>query len=122
MKLIERVQLGEITATQFEQLTGFLDAERLGLIDRVYKPETARRRRTLAKELGVSPADAEVQPLDESLDELLDVPASAWLVAGSTASGPPAPPRGGSAAGDWAPARSSQGGPEEVNPSEALPV
>ena len=78
LKLIERVQLGEITATLFEQLTGFLDAERLGLIDRVYKTETARRRRALAKELGVSPAAAEVQPLDVSLDELLEVPRSAW--------------------------------------------
>jgi hypothetical protein len=78
MKLIERVQLGEISAAQFEQLTGFLDAERLGLTDRVYKPETARRRRALAKELGVSPADADVQPLDVSLDELLEVPRSAW--------------------------------------------
>jgi hypothetical protein len=78
MKLIERVQLGEITAAQFEQLTGFLDAERLGLIERVYKPETARRRRALATELGVSSADAEIEPLDVSLDELLDVPRSAW--------------------------------------------
>jgi hypothetical protein len=78
MKLIERVQLGEITASQFEQLTGFVDAERLGLIDRVYKPETARRRRTLARELGVSPADAEVEPLDVNLDELLTIPRGAW--------------------------------------------
>ena len=72
MRLIERVQLGEITVAQFEQLTGFLDAERLGLTDRVYKPETARRRRALAKKLGVSPADAETEPLDVSLDELLE--------------------------------------------------
>jgi hypothetical protein len=78
MKLIERVQLGDITAAQFEQLTGFLDAERLGLTDRVYKPETARRRRALAKDLGVAPADAEVGALDVSLDELLEVPRSAW--------------------------------------------
>jgi hypothetical protein len=78
MKLIERVQLGDITAAQFEQLTGFLDAERLGLTDRVYKPETARRRRTLAKELGISVADAGVEPLDVSLDDLLEVPRSAW--------------------------------------------
>ena len=59
-------------------VTGFLDAERLGLTDRVYKPETARRRRSLAKELGVSSADAEVEPLDVSLDVLLEVPRSAW--------------------------------------------
>lgn len=75
---VERVQLGEITASQFEQLTGFLDAERLGLIDQVYKPETARRRRTLARELGVSPADAEVAPLDVNLNELLTIPRGAW--------------------------------------------
>lgn len=78
MKLIARVQLGEISAGQFEQLTGFLDAERLGLIERVYKPETARRRRALAKELGVSSTDAEVETLDVDLDELLEVPRPAW--------------------------------------------
>lgn len=33
--------------------------ERLVLTGRVHRPETARRRRALAKELGVSPADAE---------------------------------------------------------------
>jgi hypothetical protein len=53
----------EITTAQFEQLSGFLDAERLGRTDRVCKPETARRRRALAKTLGVSPADAETEPL-----------------------------------------------------------
>ena len=78
MRLIERVQLGDLTTGQFEQLTGFLDAERLGLTDRVYKPETARRRRTLAKSLGISPADAETEALDVSLDELLEVPRSGW--------------------------------------------
>ena len=78
MKLIERVQLREITTGQFEQLTGFLDAERLGLVDRVYKPETARRRRALAKSLGISPADAETEPFDVSLDELLEAPLCAW--------------------------------------------
>jgi hypothetical protein len=78
MRLIERVQLGDLTTGQFEQLAGFLDAERLGLTDRVYKPETARRRRTLAKSLGISPADAETEALDVSLDALLEVPRSGW--------------------------------------------
>ena len=64
--------------SQFEQLTGFLDAERLGLVERVYTPETARRRRALAKRLGIAPADAETEPLDASLDDLLQVPRSAW--------------------------------------------
>lgn len=79
MRLIERVQLGDITTAQFEQLAGFLDAERLGLTDRVYRPETARRRRALAQSLGISPADAETEPLDVSLDALLKVPRSAWV-------------------------------------------
>jgi hypothetical protein len=78
MRLVERVQLGDITAAQYEQLTGFLDAERLGVVDRVYRPETARRRRKLASSLGISPADAEAQPLDVSLDELLEAPRAAW--------------------------------------------
>ena len=34
--------------------------------------------RRLAKDLGVSPADAAVEALDVSLDELLEVPRSAW--------------------------------------------
>jgi hypothetical protein len=78
MRLIERVQLGDITTAQYEQLTGFLDAERLGVVDRAYRPETARRRRALAKSLGVSPADAESEPLDVSLDDLLEAPRSVW--------------------------------------------
>jgi hypothetical protein len=78
MKLIERVVLGDISVTQYEQLSAFLDAERLGLTDRAYSKETARRRRMLAKQLDVSPADAEPLELDESLDEALAVPRSAW--------------------------------------------
>lgn len=78
MKLIEQVQLGDISTAQYEQLMGFLDAERLGLTERVYSPETARRRRKLAASLGIAPADAEVNELDMSLDELLQVPRGAW--------------------------------------------
>ena len=78
MKLSDRVRLGEITASQFEQLTGFLDAERLGLTDRIYKPETARRRRALARKLGISANEAMTDPLDEDLDGLPTVPRSAW--------------------------------------------
>jgi hypothetical protein len=78
MMLVERVQLGDITTAQYEQLTGFLDAERLGIVNRAYRPETARRRRALAKSLGVSPADAMSEPLDVSLDDLLEAPRSVW--------------------------------------------
>jgi hypothetical protein len=58
VKLIERVRLGEISTREFEQLAGFLDAEQLGLTERVYNPETARRRRALARKIGVSATDA----------------------------------------------------------------
>ena len=78
VKLIERVERGEITPAQHEQLTGFLDAERLGLVDRVYTTETARRRRKPTRELGVAASDGESEPLDPSLDDLLAVPRSAW--------------------------------------------
>jgi hypothetical protein len=67
VKLIERVRLGEISTREFEQLTGFLDAERLGLTERVYNPETAGRRRALARKIGVSATDAHSEPLDVSL-------------------------------------------------------
>ena len=46
MKLIDRVALGEITTIQYEQLSAFLTAERLGLVEKAYSRETARRRRT----------------------------------------------------------------------------
>jgi hypothetical protein len=78
VKLIERVQLGELTTSQFEQMTGFLDAERLGLTSRIYTAETARRRKSLARKLGVAIADGETEPLDVALDDLLVVPRSAW--------------------------------------------
>ncbi len=54
------------------------EVQTMRLIERV---QTARRRRALAKALGVAPADAETAPLDVSLDELLDAPRSAWTAA-----------------------------------------
>jgi hypothetical protein len=81
VNLIERMVLGDISVTQFEQLHAFLDAERLGLVDRAYSKDTARRRRDLAKRLGVAPSDGEVLELDESLDEVLAVPRGAWRAA-----------------------------------------
>ena len=78
VKLIERVQLGEISYAQFERMTAFLDAERLGMVDRVYTSDQARSRRREAKQLGLSASDAEYVEFDEALDELLAVPRSAW--------------------------------------------
>jgi hypothetical protein len=97
MKLIERVELGEITTSQYEQLTGFLDAERLGLTDRVYTTETARRRRTLAKSLGISASDAETEALDVGLDDLLAVPRTGWATQAEQPGPAAGPPLGGGA-------------------------
>lgn len=79
VRLADRVVFGEITTAQYEQLLAFLTAERLGLVDRIYSKETARRRRGLARHLGVSAADAEATALDVSLDEVMETPRSAWL-------------------------------------------
>jgi hypothetical protein len=83
VKLIDRVQLGEIGYAQFERMAAFLDAERLGMADRVYAPETLRRRRREAKELGLSTADVDVDEpeFDASIDELLDPVRAAWRAA-----------------------------------------
>jgi hypothetical protein len=80
LALIERVEAGEITTAQFEQLTAFLDTERLGVVEHVYKLETARRRRKLAREVGISPADGDSASLDVDLDRMMEVPRSAWPV------------------------------------------
>jgi hypothetical protein len=81
VNLIEKVVLGEIGYAQFERMNAYLTAERLGLVHRAYTPEQARTRRREAKELGLSAVDAEyLDPceFDESLDEVLAVPRSAW--------------------------------------------
>ena len=78
MKLIERVVLGELSTVQFEQLLAFLTAERLGLVEKAYSRETARRRRELARRLGIAAGEADGDEVDVSLDEVLRVPRAAW--------------------------------------------
>jgi hypothetical protein len=76
--LIDLVAEEAITTGQYEQLTGFLAAERLGLVEAAYTRETARRRRSLARRVGVSVADDEGETLALSLDEVLTTPRDAW--------------------------------------------
>ena len=76
-RLVERIVEGAITTAQYEQLAGFLAAERLGLVDAAYSRETARRRRSLARTVGVSVADEEGEGLVVSLEELA-APRDAW--------------------------------------------
>jgi hypothetical protein len=77
-RLIELIGDGAITTAQYEQLAGFLAAERLGLVDVAYSRETARRRRSLARTVGVSVADEEGEGLVVSLDHVLAAPRDAW--------------------------------------------
>lgn len=77
-RLIQLVIDGALTASQYEQLVGFLTAERLGLLEATYSRETARRRRALARTVGVSEADEEGEGLAVSLDEVLAAPRDAW--------------------------------------------
>ncbi len=76
--LIERVKLGELTYSQFERMTAFLDAERLGLVDSVYTADQGRARRREARQLGLTSADTEYPEFDVALDELLELPRSAF--------------------------------------------
>jgi hypothetical protein len=77
-RLIELVIDGALTTSQYEQLAGFLAAERLGLLEVAYSRETARRRRALARAVGVSVADERGEGLAVSLDEVLTAPRDAW--------------------------------------------
>jgi hypothetical protein len=78
VKLIERVVAGAISTSQYEQVLTFVTVERLGLVEKVYSLETARRRKVLARRLGISASSAAGEDLDVSLDELLSVPRAAW--------------------------------------------
>jgi hypothetical protein len=80
-KLIDWVELGELTTAQYEQLLGFMSAERLGLVGRAYSKETAQRRRSLARKVGISPVGVVPAASEVSLDELMRVPRSAWSMA-----------------------------------------
>lgn len=77
-QLVDLVGTGEISTGQYEQLTGFLAAERLGVVETAYSRETARRRRALARRVGVSVAYEESEEVALSLDELLATPRGAW--------------------------------------------
>jgi hypothetical protein len=78
VKLADRVQLGEMGYAQFERMTAFLDAERLGIADRIYSTETLSRRRREARSLGLVANDALYEPQELDLDDLLSAPRAAF--------------------------------------------
>jgi hypothetical protein len=77
-RLIDLIVEGSLTTSQYEQLAGFLGAERLGLVGVAYSRETARRRRALARHVGVSVAEEESEELAVSLEDVLAAPRDAW--------------------------------------------
>jgi hypothetical protein len=81
MTLIDRVMLGQMTYAQFERMTAFLDAERLGMVDRVYSVDQARARRREARTLGLSASDNDYPEFDQELDEILAPARAAWVAA-----------------------------------------
>ena len=78
LTLTQRVRLGEMTAAQFERMSGFLDAERLGVAREIYSDRLYSERRREARELGLSVNDVGQEPVDLDLGELLRPARDVW--------------------------------------------
>lgn len=78
VKLAALVKMGEIGPREFERMTAFLDAERLGLSPEIYSPSQLSERRREAKRLGLSPNDVDDEPVDLDLGELLKPAQAVW--------------------------------------------
>jgi hypothetical protein len=78
LTLTQRVRLGEMTAAQFERMSGFLDAERLGVAREIYSDRLYSERRREARELGLSVNDVGQEPVDLDLGELLQPARDVW--------------------------------------------
>ncbi|HVU77353.1 MAG TPA: hypothetical protein VHC67_07210 [Gaiellaceae bacterium] len=77
LTLTQRVRLGELTAAQFERMSGFL-AERLGVAREIYSDRLYSERRREARELGLSVNDVGQEPIDVDLGELLKQARKVW--------------------------------------------
>jgi hypothetical protein len=78
LTLTQRVRLGEMTAAQFERMSGFLDAERLGVAREIYSDRLYSERRREARQLGLSVNDVGHDPVDLDLGELLRPARGVW--------------------------------------------
>ena len=78
LTLTQRVRLGEMTASQFERMSGFLDAERLGVAREIYSDRLYSDRRREARALGLSVNDVGREPVDLDLGELLQPAREVW--------------------------------------------
>ena len=78
LTLTQRVRLSEMTPAQFERMSGFLDAERLGVAREIYSDRLYTARRKEARELGLSVNDVGEDPVDLDLGELLKPARDVW--------------------------------------------
>jgi hypothetical protein len=78
LTLTQRVRLGEMTLAQFERMSSFLDAERLGVAREIYGDRRYSERRREARELGLSINDVGQEPVDLDLGELLRTARQVW--------------------------------------------
>jgi hypothetical protein len=78
LTLTQRVRLGEMTAAQFERMSGFLDAERRGVAREVYSDRLYSERRREARSLGLSVNDVGQEPVDLDLGDLLEPARGVW--------------------------------------------
>jgi len=80
LTLTQRVRLGEMTASQFERMSGFLDAERLGVAREIYSDRLYSERRREARNLGLSINDAGQEPVDLDVGDLLRSAREVWAI------------------------------------------
>ena len=89
LEVASRVAAGELTYSQGERLSTFLDLAHLGVARSYYPKAAYADRRRLAADLGYSVNEARAQAFDVDLGELLEPFATA--VAESAAAGWPRP-------------------------------
>lgn len=78
LTLTQRVRVGQMTAAQFERMSGFLDAERLGVAREIYGDWLYAERRREARKLGLSANDVGQDPVDLDLGDLLRTAREVW--------------------------------------------
>jgi len=78
LTLTQRVRLGEMSVAQFERMSSFLDAERLGVAREIYGDRRYTERRREARELGLSVNDVGQEPVDLDLGDLLKAARDVW--------------------------------------------
>ena len=78
LQLAERVVARELTSGQFERMSAFLDAERLGIARTVYNERKYGERRREARRLSLAVNEVGTEPIDLDLGDLLQAARDIW--------------------------------------------